>query len=81
MSLKRIYQQGLAGLAGRWPALSDRLVASFRSRDETAIPWCPVHKPLAESKIALVTTAGLHHRGQQPFDMLDRRGDPTSRRP
>ena len=66
-------------MAGRWPALSDRLVASFHPRDETGIPWCPARKPLAQSKIALVTTAGLHHRGQRPFDMLDPRGDPTFR--
>ena len=79
MNLKRIYHQGLARLAGRWPALSDRLVASFRPRDESTIPWCPVRKPLAQSEIALVTTAGLHHRGQRPFDMLDRRGDPSFR--
>jgi len=79
MSLKRIYHQGLARLAGRWPALSDQLVASFRPRREITIPWCPVRKPPAQSKIALVTTAGLHHRGQRPFDMLDPQGDPTFR--
>jgi D-proline reductase (dithiol) PrdB len=79
VSLKRIFHQGLARLAGRWPALSDRLVASFLPRDETTIPWRPVRKPLAQSQIALVTTAGLHHRGQRPFDMLDPRGDPTFR--
>jgi hypothetical protein len=38
-----------------------------------------VRKPLAQSKIALVTTAGLHHIDQRPFDILDPRGDPTFR--
>ena len=79
MSLKRIYHQGLARLAGRLPALSERLVAAYRPREETDVPWCPVRKPLGESKIALVTTAGLHHPDQPPFDMLDPRGDPTFR--
>ena len=79
MSLKRIYHQGLARLAGRIPALSERLVAAYHPHEETTVPWCPVHKPLERSKIALVTTAGLHHRGQRPFDMLDPRGDPTFR--
>jgi D-proline reductase (dithiol) PrdB len=79
MSLKRIYHRGLARLAGRLPALSDRLVASYRPREEIHVPWCPVGKPLERSKIALVTTAGVHHRGQRPFDMLDSRGDPAFR--
>jgi len=50
-----------------------------------SIPWTPVEKPLAECKIALLTTAGLSMRGDAPFDMeLERkrptRGDPSWRR-
>jgi D-proline reductase (dithiol) PrdB len=30
-------------------------------------PWTPMAKPLSESKLALVTTAGLHLRGDKPF--------------
>ncbi len=79
MPIKRIFHQNLARLAARWPALSDRLVASFSPLESTTIPWCPVKKPLEQSKIALVTTAGLHHKDQQPFDMADSTGDPTFR--
>lgn len=79
MQLTRFYHQSVARLAGRWPVLSDRLVASFNPREETTIPWCPVRKPLERSTIALVTTAGLHHMSQPPFDMLDPQGDPTFR--
>ena len=43
------------------------------------VPWCPVTKPLAASTIALVTTAGVHHAHQRPFDMLDRNGDASFR--
>ncbi len=39
----------------------------------------PVRKPIRESKIALVTTAGIHHRHQPAFDMTDRNGDPSFR--
>jgi len=77
--MKRIFNQGLAHLAARWPALSDKLVASFNPVESTTIPWCPVNKSLAQSKIALVTTAGIHHKDQQPFDMADAKGDPTFR--
>jgi D-proline reductase (dithiol) PrdB len=80
MEPKRIYHQVLARLAGRWPALSHRLLAAFApSARAEVVPWQPMVIPLAEAKIALVTTAGIHHRRQHPFDMLDSRGDPSFR--
>ena len=30
-------------------------------------PWTPWTKKLSESKVAMVSTAGLHLRGDQPF--------------
>jgi D-proline reductase (dithiol) PrdB len=49
------------------------------------IPWTPVTKPLAASKVALLSTAGLSMRDDAPFDMeMERRnplrGDPSWRR-
>ncbi len=49
------------------------------------IPWTPVTKPLAESRVALLTTAGVSMRDDAPFDMeMERkrptRGDPSWRR-
>jgi D-proline reductase (dithiol) PrdB len=49
------------------------------------IPWAPVAKPLSESKVALLTTAGVSMRGDEPFDMESERrrptwGDPSWRR-
>jgi D-proline reductase (dithiol) PrdB len=43
------------------------------------IPWSAVKKPLKECRVMLVTTAGVHHRRQPPFDMSDPMGDPTLR--
>jgi D-proline reductase (dithiol) PrdB len=43
------------------------------------IPWSAVKKPLNECRVMLVTTAGVHHRTQPPFDMLDPMGDPALR--
>jgi len=45
------------------------------------IPWSQVRKPLAASRVALLSTAGLSMKGDLPFDMeLERRnplrGDP-----
>jgi D-proline reductase (dithiol) PrdB len=49
------------------------------------IPWAPVTKPLARSKVALVSTAGISMQGDTPFDMEGERrrptwGDPSWRR-
>lgn len=43
------------------------------------IPWTPFDKPLKESIVAVVTTAGVHLLGQEPFDMEDKDGDPSYR--
>ncbi|NOY13008.1 MAG: hypothetical protein GXP51_04805 [Deltaproteobacteria bacterium] len=42
-------------------------------------PWTPVVRPLNKCKLAVVTTSGVHHRSQPPFDMQDSEGDPTFR--
>jgi D-proline reductase (dithiol) PrdB len=62
-------------------------VLSARIPDEPShgpIPWTPVAKPLADSKVALLSTAGLSMQGDPPFDMeMERRnpmrGDPSWR--
>ena len=43
------------------------------------VPCAPLRKPLAEARLALVTTAGLHLPEQPPFDN-DKRGGDTSYR-
>jgi D-proline reductase (dithiol) PrdB len=41
------------------------------------IPWAPVSKPLGESKVALLSTAGISMQGDEPFDMEGERKRPT----
>ena len=41
------------------------------------IPWTPFSKPLSQSKVALLSTAGLSMRGDAPFDMEMERAKPT----
>jgi D-proline reductase (dithiol) PrdB len=61
-----------------------RKVLSARIPEQPAhppIPWAPVRGPLAASKVALLSTAGLSMKGDPPFDMeMERRnplrGDP-----
>lgn len=44
------------------------------------VPWAPRTKPLEQSRVCLVTTAGIHLKTDAPFDMADPDGDPTYRR-
>ena len=47
----------------------------FPCHEHDDTPWTPLGKPLSQSKLALVTTAGLHVRGDAPFAS----GDPSFR--
>jgi len=78
--VSRLKHRGLAALATAFPALGERFAAGYRAeRQDEGIPWAPLAKPLGASTIALVTTAGIHHRDQTPYDMHDHDGDPSFR--
>jgi D-proline reductase (dithiol) PrdB len=79
LSLSRLKNKIIARFITRFPILAKRFIESFSPIETEGIPWSPVRKPLKESKVVLVTTAGVHHRDQKPFDMDDPDGDPTFR--
>jgi D-proline reductase (dithiol) PrdB len=41
------------------------------------IPWTPFEKPLSEAKVALLSTAGISMKGDEPFVMEYERQHPT----
>ena len=43
------------------------------------VPWTPLAKPLAECRLALVSSAGFGLPGQAPFDGSVKGGDPSFR--
>lgn len=53
---------------------------AYRWRRIDPVPWAPLEKPLAECRLALVSSAGFVSRDQQPFDESVRGGDVTFRR-
>lgn len=79
MRLLRLKNQVIAWVLTRFPSLSKKLIASYNPWESEDVPWSPVRKPLQDSKVAIVTTSGIHHKDQKPFDMNDTDGDPTSR--
>jgi len=79
MGMARLKNKLIAKVITRYPSLAKRLIDSYDPWESEDIPWTPVKKSLAESKVAIVTTAGVHHKGQNPFDMEDPDGDPSYR--
>lgn len=63
----------------RFPILSEIWATKFDTYKVEGVPWTPFEKEFSRCKIALVTTAGVHLKNQQPFNMIDNEGDPTFR--
>lgn len=78
-TLSRLKNRLIAKIITRFPSLGKGLIDSYSPWESEDIPWTPVRKPLRDSKVAVVTTAGVHHRDQEPFDMADPNGDPSYR--
>jgi D-proline reductase (dithiol) PrdB len=63
----------------RLPWLGDVWARRRRFVESTSVPWTPVRKPVRESVVALVTTAGIHLQADPRFDMTDPLCDPSFR--
>jgi len=77
--MSRFKNRILAKIFTRFPKLVDRIAEKTEAVPVEGIPWAPVRKPLNASRVAIVTTAGVHLRSQPPFDMKDSQGDPSYR--
>jgi D-proline reductase (dithiol) PrdB len=79
MSIKTWKDRMFAKLLTRFPTLVEWWTKSHDFVNNVDIPWAPLLKDTRDSRIALVTTAGVHLRSQPPFDMEDKEGDPSIR--
>jgi D-proline reductase (dithiol) PrdB len=75
----RLKNRLIAKLSTRFSFFRDILTSRYEPAESKEIPWTRVRKPLHDSVLAVVTTAGVHHRDQKPFDMKDPNGDPAFR--
>lgn len=69
----------LVQLFKRIPWLASRWASRHQFVEGCDIPWTPLLKPVAETAVALVTTAGVHLKSHEPFNMDDPDGDPSFR--
>jgi len=77
--IARFKNRLIARMIGIFPSIERVFTALNNPVESKDIPWTPVRKRLRDAKVAIVTTAGVHHKGQQPFDMDDPNGDPGFR--
>ena len=76
----RLKNRLIAKIITRYPSLAQRFITAYEPWESgEAVPWSPPKKPLNACKLALVTTSGVHHSEQKPFDMQDGDGDPSFR--
>jgi D-proline reductase (dithiol) PrdB len=60
--------------------LARNTVLTFPAQVNAETPWTPLSKPLSRARVALVTTAGLHLRGDAPFVTDHKTPDQSYRR-
>jgi D-proline reductase (dithiol) PrdB len=61
-------------------SLTTRLfLKAYHWRKIDPVPWTPLKKPLSQSKLALVSSAGFVLPDQPPFDESIKGGDPSFR--
>lgn len=69
----------LAKLFTKLPKLAEQTSKHVTPVEVEGTPWTPMTKPLSECKVGLVTSAGVHLKTQNEFDMDDPDGDSTYR--
>ncbi len=77
----RVLDSGVGtAVAGATGGMVNRVMAAGTApRLDSDVPWTPLTKPLADSTVALVSTAGFHLPEDEPFDVDKGKGDPTFR--
>jgi len=69
----------LAKLFTKYPALVENWARKADIIEFTDTPWTPLKGSISASRLALITTGGVHVKTQTPFDMQDPFGDPSYR--
>jgi D-proline reductase (dithiol) PrdB len=77
--IKSIKDRFLARMFTRHPRLLERWAGKADILSFADTPWTPLRQPVTHSRVALITTGGVHGLAQTPFDMRRPDGDPSLR--
>jgi D-proline reductase (dithiol) PrdB len=64
---------------GLWETVNERYPGSMITKNDF-VPLAPIKKPLSESRLTFVSSAGVQPKGTLPFDVVHPVGDYTFRR-
>lgn len=77
---KPVDMSDLAAKWERWIALVTEMHEEFQVHQNQTVALTPLKRPVSQSKVALVSTGGVHLKADPPFDLAAPEGDPTIRR-
>ena len=72
-------QAGLEEKFASWVEMIATMHHGANNRVNEVASFAPMTGPLAEARVALVSTAGVHLADQEPFDVSTTDGDPSFR--
>ena len=64
---------------GLWETINERYPGSMITKSDF-IPLAPLHKPLSQTRLTFVSSAGVQPKGTMPFDVVHPVGDYSFRR-
>jgi D-proline reductase (dithiol) PrdB len=67
------------GALSEFPLKYRLFLKAYQWRRIDPVPWAPLKKTVAQSRLVLVSSAGMVAPGQEPFDDSIRGGDPGMR--
>jgi len=79
LGLRQIKDRMVANLLTRYPSLFKRWVHKSKFIEFADTPWTQFDANVSGCRLALITTGGVHLKGQPPFNMNDPAGDPSFR--
>lgn len=80
MSFKRLhYTDRYERQYTDWLERADLLHHEFIAQENETVAWTPFDRELRDATVAMVTTAGVHRKSEQPFDDEALEGDASFR--
>ena len=79
LGTRQVKDKIIAKLFTKYPTLLNMWAQKAKIVEFEDTPWTRLTTNVAQSRLALITTGGVHLRSQPIFNMLDPQGDPTFR--
>jgi D-proline reductase (dithiol) PrdB len=79
LDIRQTKDKLIARVLTRYPSLFNRWAKGADIIQFKHLPWTKLSKGISQSRLALITTGGVHLSSHPPFNMKDSSGDPSFR--